>query len=147
MQTAARLIDLGVEFTARMQRGHDDLERGFLLELGMRIDGNAAAVVGHGEEAVFLERHADMVGMAGHGLVHGVVEHLGEEVVHRLLVGAADIHAGPPAHGLQALQHLDIGGGVSLLGTGSGSPARWLLAGLDRFALQLVLELGEEVAG
>ena len=92
----------------------------FFLNLGCGSTGNAAAVVGHGEEAVFLERDADMVGMAGHRLVHGVVEHLGEEVVHRLLVGAADIHAGAPAHGLQALQHLDVGGGVSLLGTGSG---------------------------
>ena len=81
----------------------------------MRIDRDAAAVVGHGEEAVVLELHLDTVGMAGHRLVHGVVEHLGEEVVHRLLVGAADIHAGPPAHGLQPLQHLDVGGGIGLL--------------------------------
>ena len=85
--------------------------------------------------------------MPGQRLVHGIVDHFGEQVMQRLLVGAADIHAGPPAHGLQALQHLDIGGGVSLLGPGRGSPARGLLAGLDRFALQLVLELGEEVAG
>ena len=59
------------------------------------------------------------VGVAGHRLVHGVVEHLGEEVVHRLLVGAADIHAGPPAHRLEPLQHLDIGGGIGLLGPAS----------------------------
>ena len=88
-----------------------------------------------------------MIGVACHRLVHGVVEHLGEEVVHRLLVGAADIHAGAPAHGLKALQHLDIGGGVSLLGAGRRPAARGWLAGLDRFPLQLVLELGEEVAG
>ena len=55
------------------------------------------------------------VGVAGHRLVHGVVEHLGEEVVHRLLVGAADIHAGPPAHRLQPLQHLDVGGGIGVV--------------------------------
>ncbi len=50
--------------------------------------------------------------VAGDRLVHGIVEHLGEEVVHRGLVGAADIHAGAPAHGLQPLQHFDRGGGV-----------------------------------
>ena len=50
--------------------------------------------------------------MAGQRLVHGVVDHLGEQVVQRLLVGAADIHAGPPAHRLQPLQHLDVLGGV-----------------------------------
>jgi topoisomerase-4 subunit B len=33
--------------------------------------------------------------------VHRVVDHLGEEVVQGLLVGAADIHAGPAPHRLQ----------------------------------------------
>ncbi len=69
----------------------------------MWIDGDAAAVVGHGEEAVSLEVDFDAGRMARHRLVHGVVQHLGEEVVHRLLVGAADIHAGAPAHGLEPL--------------------------------------------
>ena len=66
------------------------------------------------------------VGLAGHRLVHGVVQHLGEEVMHRLLVGAADIHAGAPAHGLQPLQHLDVGGGIGVLArraTGRRRPA------------------------
>ena len=53
--------------------------------------------------------------MAGHRLVHGVVDDLGEEVVQRLLVGAADIHAGPPAYRLQPLQHLDVGRGIAAL--------------------------------
>ena len=77
--------------------------------------------------AVGLEAHLDEGRMAGDGLVHGVVDHLGEEVVHRLLVGAADVHAGAAADGLQALQHLDVGGGIvvgsvrRLAGAGSGS--------------------------
>ena len=75
----------------------------------MRIDRNAAAVVGDGEPAVRLQRHLDEGGVAGDRLVHGVVEHLGEEVVQGGFVGAADIHARPPAHGLQPLQHLDGG--------------------------------------
>ena len=58
--------------------------------------------------------HLDPGGVAGHGLVHAVVDHLGEQVVQRLLVGAADVHAGPAPHGLQAFQHLDVGGRVAV---------------------------------
>ena len=54
-------------------------------------------------------------GVAGDRLVHGVVEHLGEEVMQGLLVGAADIHAGAPAHRLQPFQHLDVGSGIAFL--------------------------------
>src|SRR5262249_56285795 len=59
MQAAARVIDLRVELSARMQRGHDDFERGLLLEFGMGVDRNASAVVGDAEEAILLEAHLD----------------------------------------------------------------------------------------
>jgi DnaJ like chaperone protein len=49
-----------------------------------------------------------MLGVAGDGLVHGVVEDFGEQVVQGPLVGAADIHARPLADRLQAFQHLDV---------------------------------------
>ena len=55
----------------------------------------------------------DPVGVAGERLVHGVVDHLGEQVVQRLLVGAADIHARPPPHRLEPFQHFDMLGGVA----------------------------------
>ena len=69
--------------------------------------------------AVLVELDLDKVGVAGDRLVHGVVDDLGEEVMQRLLVGAADIHAGPAADRLQPLQHLDVGGGVARL-SGAG---------------------------
>ena len=78
----------------------------------MRVDRDAAAVVAHRERAVGLEADLDPVGVAGDRLVHGVVEQLGRQMVQRALVGAADEHAGPPAHRLQALEDLDVGGGV-----------------------------------
>ena len=62
--------------------------------------------------------HLDEGGVAGDRLVHRIVDHLGEQVVQRLLVGAADIHAGPAAHRLQPFQHLDVGGRVAALGGG-----------------------------
>ena len=113
----------------------------------MGIDRNAAPVIRHGEIAVFGELDLDARGVAGNRLVHGVVQHLGEEVMHRLLVGAADIHAGSPAHRLEPFQHLDVRRGVGVLPTLGG----WFAAGgrfraLDRLLLQLVLELGEQIA-
>ena len=65
----------------------------------------------------------------------------------RLLVGAADIHAGPPAHRLEPLEHLDVGGGIGIVGRSPAVPLRLGgLGGGNRLLLQLILELGEEVA-
>ena len=115
VQAARRFIGTGVELAARVQRGHDDLEGGLVLELGMRVDGNTAAVVDDREIAVLGVADVDPCGMAGHGLVHGVVQHFGEQVMQRLLVSAADIHARPTADRLKAFQHFDVGSGVALL--------------------------------
>ena len=48
------------------------------------------------------------VGVARQRLVHRVVDDFGEQMMQRLFVGAADIHAGPAAHRLEAFEHLDI---------------------------------------
>ena len=116
MQAARGLVDLRVEFAAGVQRAHDHFERRLVLELRMRVDRNAAAVVGDGDEAVRLHLDFDPVGVAGERLVHGVVDHLGEQMMQRLLVGAADIHAGAAADRLEPLQHLDVLGGIAGLG-------------------------------
>jgi len=50
--------------------------------------------------------------VAGHRLVHRVVQQLGHEVMKRAVVDAADVHAGATAHRFQALQHLDVVGGI-----------------------------------
>ena len=74
----------------------------------MRIDRNAAAVVGDGEESVGAQFHLDEGGVARQRLVHRVVDDFGEQMMQRLFVGAADIHAGPAAHRLEAFEHLDV---------------------------------------
>ena len=119
MQAARGLVNLRVEFAARVQRAHDHFERGFFRELGMRIDRHAAPVVDHGDEAVGRHAHVDPVGVAGERLVHRIVDHLGEQMMQRLLVGAADIHAGAAAHRLEPFQHLDVArrvGGIARRG-------------------------------
>ena len=70
------------------------------------------------QEPFLVELDLDPRGVAGDRLVHGVVDHLGEEVMHRLLVGAADVHAGTAAHWLEAFENLDVGGGVAVGGVG-----------------------------
>ncbi len=78
----------------------------------MRIDGNAAAVVGDGEEPVGAQLHLDERRVPGQRFVHRVVDDFRKQVVQRLLVGAADIHARPPPYWLEAFQHLDVAGGI-----------------------------------
>ena len=116
VQAARGLVDLGVEFAAGVQRAHDHFERGLFRKFRMRIDGDAAAIVGDAEEAVGGEFDLDEGGMARQRFVHRVVDDFGEQMMQRLLVGAADIHAGPTPHRLQPLEHLDVAGGVAGFG-------------------------------
>ena len=81
---------------------------------------SAAAVVVDRAGAVGIEGDGDQIGMAGKGLVDGVVDDLVDHVVEaRAVVGVADIHAGTLADSVQPLQHLD-GIGVVFLRYGSG---------------------------
>ena len=82
----------------------------------MRIDRDAAAVVGDGQKAVGAKFDLDERRMPGQRFVHGVVDDFGEQMVQRLFVGAADIHAGAAAYRLEPFEHLDIGRGVAGLG-------------------------------
>ena len=58
--------------------------------------------------AVGVERDLDRGGVAGERLVDGVVDDLVDHVVQAgAVIGVADIHARPLAHGVEALQDLD----------------------------------------
>jgi hypothetical protein len=129
VQAARGLIDFRVELSAGVQRAHDHFQRRFVLKLGVRIDGNSAAIVGHAHETVRLHLDLDKAGMPGQRLVHRIVDHLGEEVVQRLFVGAADIHAWAPAHRLEAFEHLDVARGVTSLGPAREPAGARCLAG------------------
>ncbi len=107
VQAARRLVGAAVELSARMQHRHDDFERRFFRKLRVRIDRHAAAVVQNAEPPALLERNLDEGRVARDRLVHGIVDHLGEQVVQRIDVRPADIHAGPPPHRLEPLEHLD----------------------------------------
>ena len=116
VQPARGLVGAFAELAARVQGAEDHLQRRLAGELGMRIDGDAAAVVAHHDRLVGAQLDLDAAGMARHRLVHGVVEDLGHEVMQRAFVGAADIHAGALADGFKPFQHLDRGGGIAVGG-------------------------------
>ena len=82
----------------------------------MRVDRNAAAIVGDGDKAVCFHLDFDPVGVTGERLVHRVVDDFGKQMMQRFFVGAADIHAGTTADRLKTLQHLDVLGGIAGLG-------------------------------
>ena len=107
VQAAGNLVGILVEFPAGMQLRHDDLGGRHALAL-VDVGRDAAAVVEHGHRAVGVERHLDARRVAGQRLVDGVVDHLVDHVVEAgAVVGVADIHARPLAHGVEALQDLD----------------------------------------
>src|SRR5207244_8879368 len=87
VQAAGRLVGLLVELAADVQHGHHGFERGdvaafFLGDLLVPADGDAAAVVGHGDRAVAVDGDTDFVAEAGHGLVDRVGHQLVDQVVH-----------------------------------------------------------------
>ena len=107
VKAAGDLVGILVELTARMKLGHDDLGGRDPLLL-VDVGGDAAAVIGHRHRAVGVEGTGDDVGMARQRLVDGVVHHLVDHVMQaRPVIGVADIHAGPLAHGIQPLEHAD----------------------------------------
>ena len=116
MEAARGLIDLGRELAARMERDHDHLKGGFVLELGMRVNGDTPAVVVHRHPVVRFQGDFDARCFAGHHLVHGVIQDFGRQVMHGGGIGAADIHGGPPPNRFEAFQDLDILCGITRLG-------------------------------
>ena len=109
VEPARHLVAAAAELATRMQDGEHDLDRALALVRAGRvgIDRDAAAVVVHPAAAVGLQGHDDAAAVAGHRLVDRVVDDLPDEVVQSGQPGRADVHAGPLADGVQALQDLD----------------------------------------
>ena len=76
--------------------------------------GMPAPVVHDRHRAVLVQGDQDGVAVAGHGLVDRVVDDLVDQVVQTAKVGGADVHPRPPAHRLQPLEGLELGGGIGV---------------------------------
>ena len=107
VQAARDLVGVLVELPAGVQDGHDHLGGGDALAL-VDVDRDAAAIVGHRDRAVGIDGHVDPSGVAGQRLVDRVVDDLEHHVVQAgAVVGVADVHARPHAHGLEPFENLD----------------------------------------
>jgi hypothetical protein len=129
MQAARNLVRILVEFSAGMQLGHDDLGRGNALTL-VKIDGNASAVVAHSDRAIGVEHDLYRGGVAGQRFVDRVIDDLVDHVVQAAaIVGVADVHARPLAHGIEAFQNPDrfsaVFDGNGKLSIGNRLPGRF----------------------
>ena len=95
------------ELAAGVEDREDDLGGGPALLLH-GPDGDAAAVVGHGDAVVGVDDDLDGVGLAGQRLVHRVVDHLVDQVVEAARARRPDVHTGPLAYRLQSLEDRDV---------------------------------------
>ena len=100
--------------------------------LGSVFDGDAAAVVGHGDRAVEVDGHLDDLGEAGHHFVDRVVDDLGHQVVQPADVAIADVHARPLADVLQVAHVAHLADFVLGLGTAGGRGLFGGIAGHDQ---------------
>ena len=115
VQAARDLIArVAAELAARVDFGEDDLHRGDAL-FGVDLGGDAAAVVFNGAGAVHVDGHLDVGAVARERLVDGVIDDLAHEMMQPPLVGGTDIHTGPLADVLQAVEHLNLFRAVSAL--------------------------------
>ena len=108
VEAAGDLVALAAELAAGVERGEHDLGRRRAGILGVFVDRNATAVVDHPAPAVLQEGDLDLVGVAGHGLVDGVVDDLVDEVMQTAGAGRTDVHPGAFPDGLEALQDGDV---------------------------------------
>ena len=111
VETAAEFVSALAEFAAGVEVGQHQLD-GRDLPLRVHVDRNAAAVVADGAGAVRMDGHVDVRAKSGQMLVDRVVEDLVNAMVQTALVGVADVHPRPLAHGLQAFQFVDLGRAV-----------------------------------
>lgn len=114
VEAAGHLVAAAAELTAGVEDGVDNLQGG-PPGLGLDVHGDAAAVVGDGDDVALPDDDVDLVAVAGQGLVDGVVHDLIDQMVQAGGGSGADIHAGPLTDGLQALEDLDLRAAVFVL--------------------------------
>jgi hypothetical protein len=95
-----------------VELGHDDLGRGD-AKLRVLANGNASAVVLHGDAAVCMHDDVDAIVSVGQMLVDGVVDDFPHAVVERCaVVGVSKVHPGPHSNGFESFQNLDAVGSI-----------------------------------
>ena len=111
VQSAGRDVRAAAELAAGVQLGGDHLDA---RQAGARllVGGDAATVVVDLDRVVGVQGHLDVPRGAGQCLVHAVVDDLPQAVHEAAGVGGADVHAGPLADRLEALENQEVCGVV-----------------------------------
>ena len=86
MQAAGNLIATAAKFAARMQHRERDL-KGALVQFGMLIHRDAAAIVRNGQGIVLVDVDLNVVAESAHGFIDGVVHQLLDQVVQPAHIG------------------------------------------------------------
>ncbi len=107
MQTAGNFVTGAAKLPPGMQGGHDDLKGGY-FHLGVDVNGDAAAIVDHGDAFIFIDDNVDFIARPSQGFVDGVVDHFMDQVMKCLGICTADIHARAAAYSLKTFENLDI---------------------------------------
>jgi hypothetical protein len=100
VKTSARLIDLAIEFAARMEGGVNQLD-GRNMGLRMDIDRDAPAFIFDLNRAVFLDGYGDFVPVAVHGFIDGVIDDFPHQMMEARQIGASNVHARAFPHALE----------------------------------------------
>lgn len=112
MQPTRNLVTAVVEFSTRVEDGHDDF-RGRSIFLLVQADWDTAAVILDRQAPIRKEFYIDLVAVACHGLVDGIVDDFVNHVVQPgPIVRIADVHSGTSTNGLQTLQDMNTAGVV-----------------------------------
>ncbi len=114
VQTAADLVGAFVELASGMQHRHDHFE-GRLVHFFVLVNGNATAVVLHGDGVVRVDGHFYMGTEACHGLVDRVVNGLVYQMVQSFFADVANIHGRTLADSLKSFEHLNVTGRIVAL--------------------------------
>ena len=80
MKTAGNRVTATAELTARVQDGHNDLDRWLVLGRVL-INGNTASVIDDANAAIGQDRDLNVVRVASQGLVNGVIYNLIHQVM------------------------------------------------------------------
>ena len=107
MEAAGDLIAPAAELAAGVQNGENNFQS-TLAGLLLNVYGDAAAVIGDGDDIPLLNANLNVVTEPGQGLIDGVIHNFINQVVQTRGGGGADIHTRPLAHRLQTLQNLDL---------------------------------------
>ena len=112
VQAARHLVAAPAELAATVQLGEGDLHAGQLL-LRVDVRRDAPAVIDDPAAAVGQQGDVDAGAEPGHSLVDRVVNDLPDQMMKPVGTGRPDVHPGPLADRLQALQHGHVAGGVA----------------------------------